>query len=98
MIVTVFRNRVREGVEEEITQVGLEMYELAASMPGFISYKDFVADDGENVSIVEFDSEAHLAAWREHPEHRMAQSQGRENWFSEYHIQVCKPIRDYRFP
>jgi heme-degrading monooxygenase HmoA len=71
------------------------MYELAAAMPGYISYKDFAAEDGENVAIVEFESLAALEAWREHPEHKMAQQQGRETFFSEYHVQVCTPIRDY---
>jgi heme-degrading monooxygenase HmoA len=98
MVVVVFRSRVREGVGEALSQVGQRMYELASSMPGFISYKDFVAEDGENVAIVEFESLETLAAWREHPEHKIAQQQGRDLFFSEYHIQVCTPVRDYRFP
>jgi heme-degrading monooxygenase HmoA len=100
VIVIVFRSRMREGAdaEAEVEAVGLRMYELACGMPGFISYKDFVAADGENVSIVEFDSHEHLLAWRNHPEHRGAQQQGRERFFSWYHIQVCEPLRDYSFP
>lgn len=97
MVIIVFRSRIREGVEQELAQVGQRMYELASSMPGFISYKDFVAEDGENVSIVEFESIETLAAWREHPEHKVAQQRGREAFFAEYHIQVCTPVRDYAF-
>jgi heme-degrading monooxygenase HmoA len=66
-------------------------------MPGFVSYKDFVAEDGESVSIVEFDSVEHLQAWRDHPEHRAAQEQGRSTFFSEYHVQVCNVLRESRF-
>jgi heme-degrading monooxygenase HmoA len=97
MVVIVFRSRIREGVDRELTEVGGRMYELASSMPGYISYKDFVAEDGENVSIIEFESLETLAAWREHPEHKAAQQRGREAFFSEYHIQVCSPVRDYSF-
>jgi len=97
MVVIVFRSRVREGVDEELGRVGERMYELASSMPGFISYKDFVAEDGENVTVIEFESLETLAAWREHPEHKVAQERGRTELFSEYHIQVCTPVRDYRF-
>lgn len=75
----------------------MRMFELASSMPGYISYKDFVAEDGENVSVIEFESLETLAAWRDHPEHKLAQQRGREEIFSEYRIQVCTPMRDYAF-
>jgi heme-degrading monooxygenase HmoA len=97
MVVIVFRSRVREGVDEELARVGGRMYDLASSMPGFLSYKDFVAEDGENVTIIEFESLETLKAWREHPEHKITQQRGRTEFFSEYHIQVCTPVRDYRF-
>lgn len=99
MIVIVFRNRIRQDViEQELEELSKRMYLLACKMPGFISYKDFAAPDGEYVSIVEFESLETLAAWRNHPEHKEAQHQGRERYFSEYHIQVCTTVRDYRFP
>ncbi|OGA00878.1 MAG: hypothetical protein A3H35_18540 [Betaproteobacteria bacterium RIFCSPLOWO2_02_FULL_62_17] len=66
-------------------------------MPGFVSYKDFSSTDGERVSIVEFESEEALKAWREHPQHVMAQQLGRDKFFAEYHIQVCTPVRDYSY-
>jgi heme-degrading monooxygenase HmoA len=97
MVLVVFRSRLREGVDQEISEVGQRMYALASSMPGFISYKDFVAEDGEAVAIVEFESLETLTAWREHPEHRIVQRQGRDRFFTEYRIQVCTPIRDYAF-
>jgi len=98
MVVIVFRARLREGVDEqELARVGESMYQIASSMPGFISYKDFTAADGENVSIVEFQSPETLAAWRDHPEHKIAQRRGREEFFAEYRIQVCAPLRDYAF-
>lgn len=76
---------------------GARMYELACAMPGFVSYKDFAAQDGENVTIVEFDTLEHLAAWRDHPEHKQVQQRGRDVYFSEYRIQVCTTVRDYDF-
>ncbi len=96
MVVVVFRSRIRPGTEQELARLGARMYELASSMPGYISYKDFVAEDGENVSIIEFESIESVTAWREHPEHKIAQRRGREEFFSEYHIQVCAPVRESR--
>jgi heme-degrading monooxygenase HmoA len=99
MVVIIFRSRLRPDVDPSpLEPLGIRMYELASSMPGFVSYKDFAAADGESVSIVEFESLETLAAWRAHPEHVKAQRLGREHFFVEYQIQVCTPVRSYRFP
>jgi len=99
MVVVVFRSRLREGVDlTRLSAVGARMYELASSMPGFLSYKDFVAEDGESVSIVEFEDDASVLAWHAHPEHRAVQELARAEYFAAYHVQVCAPIRERRFP
>ncbi|HKO46476.1 MAG TPA: antibiotic biosynthesis monooxygenase [Polyangiaceae bacterium] len=96
MVVIVFRSRLRAGVDPgPLEPLGTRLYELASGMPGFISYKDFAAADGEAVSIVEFESLETLEAWRHQPEHVEAQRLGREHYFSEYQIQVCTPVRSY---
>lgn len=98
MVVIVFRTRLKHGIDEQtLTAMGERMYEIASALPGFISYKDFAAADGENVSIVEFDSLDSLAAWRDHPEHKEAQERGRLEFFTDYQVQVCTPLRSYRF-
>lgn len=97
MIAVVFRSRLRPGVEQEIEQLGARMYQLASGMPGFVSYREYQAADGEGVAIVEFESLEAVKAWREHPEHLAAQAAGRERLFSSYRIQVCTVERDYSF-
>jgi heme-degrading monooxygenase HmoA len=97
MFVVVFRSRLRGEATPELEKLGERMYALATSMPGFLSYKDFTAEDGESVSIVEFESAETLAAWKNHPEHVEAQQLGREHHFEEYRIQVCTPVREYSF-
>ena len=74
------------------------MSELAGQMPGYISHKGFVAEDGERVTIVEFESEQAHRAWRLHPEHLQAQKKGRADFYSEYRIQVCSVQRESSFP
>lgn len=93
MIVVVFRSRINEGVEQQLNEIGARMYELASQMPGFISYKDFGAEDGEAAAIIEFESLEHVSAWKQHPEHIEAQKLGRSTFFSEFQIQVCEVIR-----
>lgn len=98
MIITIFRSRLRPEHEKEYAEWAQKIYDLAVKMPGFISIKTFSAEDGERVSIVEFESEETMRAWREQSDHREAQDLGRKKFYSEYHIQVCKPLRDYSFP
>lgn len=98
MVITIFRSRLRPEHREEYERWGKKIHELAVKMPGFISIKTFAADDGERVSVVEFESEETMLAWRNQPDHRTAQELGRKLFYSEYRIQVCQPLRDYSFP
>jgi heme-degrading monooxygenase HmoA len=98
MVIVVFRSRLKpDANQEEIGRLGQRMFEIASSMPGYVSYKDFSASDGENVSIVEFDSLEALADWRDHPEHKVVQERGRQDFFHEYVVQVCTLVRESRF-
>jgi heme-degrading monooxygenase HmoA len=97
MIVTVFRSRLLPGVREDYLALVERMNELAAGMPGYISHKGFFAEDGERVTIVEFESEEAVRAWRMHPEHVAAQRRGRTEFYSEYHLQTCKLLHDMHF-
>jgi heme-degrading monooxygenase HmoA len=73
------------------------MAEIAATIPGYISHKGFFAEDGERVTVVEFEHEEGMRAWRMHPEHRQAQRKAREIYYSEYHVQVCNVVRQSDF-
>lgn len=97
MIVTVFRSRLRPGVQEEYLAMVARMREIAVSMPGYVSHKGYWADDGERVTVVEFESEDALRGWRMHPEHREAQRLGREKFYTHYHVTVCQTLREARF-
>jgi heme-degrading monooxygenase HmoA len=97
MIVTVFRSRLRPGLRDEYVALVDRMTELARTMPGYISYKDFLAEDGERVAIVEFENEEGLHAWRTNPEHLAAQRLARQKYYTEYHIQVCTLDRESKF-
>ena len=97
MIITVFRSRLRPGLKDEYVALVERMRAIAVSMPGYISHKGFWADDGERVTVVTFDTEENLRAWRMHPDHRAAQKDGRERFYTEYHVAVCEVLRESRF-
>src|SRR4051812_16942104 len=94
MIVTVFRSRLVPEAQSEYSQWAQRMSALAAAMPGHVSHKGFVAEDGERLTLVEFESEESQRAWAVHPEHAQAKKLGRQRFFSEYRVQICTVIRD----
>jgi heme-degrading monooxygenase HmoA len=98
MMVIAFRSRIRTDFDaQRAEQLGQRMYELAAAMPGFVSYKEFAASDGESLTLVEFETQEQLLAWRNHPEHAAAQEWGRRELFESYEITVNQTLRRYRF-
>jgi heme-degrading monooxygenase HmoA len=93
VIVTVFRARLRPENAEAYFKLAGELGVEAAAMPGFVSRKVYVAEDGERLTIVEFESEETHRAWAENHRHRAAQKLGREQFYSEYSIQICQTLR-----
>jgi len=79
MLVTVFRTRVRPGLQDEYAATVDRMSELARTMPGYISHKSFYAEDGERCTIAEFEHEEGLRTWRTNPEHLVAQKMADKN-------------------
>ena len=97
MIVVVFRSRLDPAAVEDYETTGARMDELAVKMPGYIAHKEFAAEDGERLTLVEFESEDTVAAWRMHPEHVEAQRKGRSAFYTEFRLTVCEVLREQRF-
>jgi len=91
-IVSVLRDRLREGVMAEYLPVAIEMMKLARTMPGFVDAKSFTAEDGENVLIVTFADRASHDAWRDQPRHREVQRLA-ANFYVEWSVQVAEETR-----
>ncbi len=97
-VVTVFRSRLRDDAETNgYGELAAAMEARARQMPGFVEFKTFAAPDGERVSLVTFDTVAYHEAWREDPEHRSAQQRGRDDFYLEYTISVCRELRRRHF-
>jgi heme-degrading monooxygenase HmoA len=98
MMVVVFRaRRTPEGEGDEYRQWFLRMSELARGMPGYISHKGYVADDGSRLTLFEWESADTLKAWATHPEHVPVKALGRQKFYTEYHLQVCELVRESKF-
>jgi heme-degrading monooxygenase HmoA len=96
-MITVFRSRRRPGTEDAYALLAGQMEVAARAMPGFVDFKTFRADDGEQVSVVTFESAEAQRAWREDPRHVAAQRRGREELYLDFSIQVGRCEHVTRF-
>ena len=97
MILTVFRSRIKEEARAEYAELASKIAALAETMPGFISRKAYVAEDGEKLTLVEFEDEESQRLWSMNVEHLAAKEIGRERFYSEYSVQICTVMRASRY-
>ena len=97
MIVTLFRSRLRPECLEEYQRFVDSTAGMAETAPGFKGHKLFVAEDGERITLVEFENEEAQRNWARTREHVVAARAGRDRFYSEYKIQVCEVKRESQF-
>lgn len=70
---------------------------LLEQMDGFISVERFrsLGCDGKLLSLSFWRDDASVCRWREHPQHRLTQAEGRRAVFDDYRIRVAQVVRDY---
>jgi heme-degrading monooxygenase HmoA len=95
-VLTVFRSRLLDtAYAAGYGEMAAATEARARAMPGFVSFKGFAADDGEHVSVIEFETAEHQAAWARDEEHRVAQRAGVESFYAEYRITIAEVTRDH---
>jgi heme-degrading monooxygenase HmoA len=97
MMMIVFRSRLAAEAGADYAEMADAMLARARSMPGFLEFKHFHADDGERLSLIYWESAETLRAWAEDAAHVVAQRRGRERWYSAYSIDVAEVVRSSRF-
>jgi len=98
MFLVVFRNRKRSDFDQAAYDAdAARMVELARLQPGFISFKSYVAEDGEVIAMSEWEDEASALAWRRQAEHAAVQAKGRANYYASYTLFACDSPRIHDF-
>ena len=83
MLLIMFRSKLVSSARfDGYSEMADEMDQLVRTMPGFIDAKAFTAEDGERLTVIWWQDEETLRAWREQARHRIAQRLGRERWYS----------------
>ncbi|PKB14622.1 heme-degrading monooxygenase HmoA [Novosphingobium kunmingense] len=98
MFLVVFRNRKRADLDAAAYAADAEAMEaLARAQPGFVSFKSYVADDGEVIALSEWMDEEAARAWGNQPDHARTQARGRAEYYADYTLYTCANPRTHRF-
>lgn len=98
MFLVVFRNRKRADIDAAAYARDAEVMEqLAATQPGFISFKSYTADDGEVIALSEWADENAALAWRRVDSHAQVQGRGRDAYYQSYTLFAGSPTRVRHF-
>jgi heme-degrading monooxygenase HmoA len=98
MVIVLIRTQLRPDADlVAYAQLDAQMSAIVQRMPGFVSAMAYHAESGEDVAMIRFTSAEALRAWRDEPEHQVAQRRGREEFYAMYRIEVCEVVRAYDF-
>lgn len=97
MIAVIFEVTPKDGHRAPYLARAAALKAHLAHIPGFLSVERFesLTTPGKLLSLSFWENEAALDAWRCLPEHRTAQTEGREVHFADYRLRVAGVIRDY---
>lgn len=76
-------------------EMALKMDELAKQQPGYLGVESVRGADGMGLTISYWKDLESISSWKRNSEHKMAQSFGKEKWYSDYKVRICKVERDY---
>jgi heme-degrading monooxygenase HmoA len=96
VFVVIFRAQVRR-FDDEYSRTAARMRDLAIREFGCLEFHSVTEGDQE-VALSYWPDEQSIRAWRNHPEHVLAQQAGRDRWYERYSVQVAEVTREYRVP
>lgn len=87
---------VRADSDDGYQQTAVRMLELAAQQDGFLAV-DSAREERLGITISYWRDLESIQAWKKQTEHMQAQQQGKEKWYTNYQVRICKVERSYGF-
>jgi antibiotic biosynthesis monooxygenase (ABM) superfamily enzyme len=95
MVITLFGDTiVRPGRERAEAKLASKLGDVLRQMPGFISFKTYVGEDGDELGVIRFETREQLEAWIHEGAHGAAQKVAHE-YYQRFWVQTCETYREY---
>jgi len=72
-----------------------KMISLASQQPGFLGLES--ARENVGITVSYWQDLASIKNWKHNTEHSNIRKQGRDMWYLEFKVRICKIERDYEF-
>jgi heme-degrading monooxygenase HmoA len=92
---TVIFSSQRTSVEQGYGQMADRMIELAAQQPGYLGVESVRGEDGFGITVSYWQSLDAIKQWRSNAEHRIAQENGKAQWYQHFEVRIAKVERAY---
>ncbi len=86
---------LRTEVENGYIETSRQMEEMAKQQPGFLGMDS--ARNELGITISYWESLEAINNWKQNLDHQVAQKNGKEKWYSSYHVRICKVEREYSY-
>ena len=91
----VFASQCADG-DDSHTDTARRMEELAARQPGYLGIESARGADGFGITVSYWASLEAIERWKANAEHHVeAQRLGREHWYRDYRLRICRVEREY---
>jgi heme-degrading monooxygenase HmoA len=94
-IAVIFVSQKGAQHDHEYGQTSQRMIELAKQCDGFVGIESVRDESGAGITISYWRDLPSIQAWKQHPEHLVAQLRGKNEWYNQYQVQVCRLLYQY---
>ena len=86
---------VRTDGDNGYAKTSDKMEELAKQQAGYLGFESALGEAGITISY--WDSLDAIKNWKMNLEHQVAQRFGREKWYTQFKVRICRVDREYGF-
>ena len=91
MYAVIFRAKINE-LDDEYLEMACHMRELAKTDYGCVEFVA-VSEGDEEIAISYWNTLEQIDAWKQDPQHRVAQELGRSKWYKSFQVQLTEIVR-----
>ena len=93
MYAVIFKAKINE-LDQSYSETVARMRELAKTKYGCIDFTA-VTEGSQEIAISYWKTKEQIAAWKQDPEHQLAQARGQTQWYKSYEVQIVKVEHEY---
>lgn len=90
----IFTGQRTEG-DQGYGAMAQRMRELAAKQPGYIGMESVRDASDFGITVSYWDSMEAIRQWKQNEAHLVAQQKGKQTWYENYTVRICKVEREY---